>query len=105
MPGFIAIAPYFIWLRLRFSGFDRIVQNNGTETALVLIGLAVLLGLILDGFGSHIETGWDGCYPPQHVADWFLYLRHAFDVDPIGKGYIKFLVLKLKFELGLYCGI
>jgi hypothetical protein len=37
----------------------------------------------------------------KQIANWYAYLRTAFGADPIGRRYIRALVLRLKFELGI----
>jgi hypothetical protein len=42
------------------------------------------------------ETGYE-----RHAKEWFDYLRLAFEREPVGHRYLRTLVLRLKFELGM----
>jgi hypothetical protein len=43
----------------------------------------------------------------EHTENWYLYLRIAYGIEPIGHHYLRTLVLRLKFERGSFaaCGI
>lgn len=104
-PGTIALSTWFVMLMLKFAKFRDIVDKNHVEGAVLLFLAALLVGLILEAVGALIETGiFDKRLPKEkgyesHDEDWYLYLRLAFKVEPVGNHYLKTLVLHLKFEL------
>jgi hypothetical protein len=66
----------------------------------------VTCGLITEDVGSRIESLLDRRLAKipgfeRHREDWFDYLRLAFKVEPVGHRYLRTLVLRLKFELGM----
>jgi hypothetical protein len=104
IPGAIAISTWFVGLVWQFYDLQTLVHNNHAEVGLVL-GLAMtFVGLVLEDMGARVETRWDARKDKQngtHVDNWYAYLRTAFKADPIGRRYVRTLVLRLKFELGI----
>ena len=63
-------------------------------------------GLIVEELGARIESHFDQVVKhragyERHLEEWFDYLRLAFEREPIGHRYLRTLVLRLKFELGM----
>ena len=63
-------------------------------------------GLIAEDWGARIERYFDERLTKEvaykhHIEEWFDYLRLAFDKEPVGHRYLRTLVLRLKFELGM----
>lgn len=104
LPGAIAITPAFIALLLSNPDFGHLVGASHIETAAVLITAALLIGLICDDLGARVEVRWDKSMPAHHEENWYLYLRQAYRVEPVGQRYIRTLVMHLKFELGSSVG-
>jgi len=64
----------------------------------------IFAGLVFEDAGSHLESWLDNradAVNGVHIKHWHDYLRTAFCADPIGRRYIRTLVLKLKFEVGV----
>ncbi len=64
----------------------------------------IFAGLVFEDAGSHLESWLDAradAVDGVHIKNWHDYLRTAFCADPIGRRYIRTLVLKLKFEVGI----
>jgi hypothetical protein len=59
-----------------------------------------IVTLVVPGFFA-ISTFAIGGGSERHREDGFDYLRLAFDEEPVGQRYIRTLVLRLKFELGM----
>ena len=103
LPGAIAISTWFVALLWQFPDLKKLVSENHTETGFVLAFATTFAGMVLEDLGTRIEKRMDKkreSKTGQHFANWFAYLRTAFVVNPIGRGYIRTLVLRLKFELG-----
>lgn len=103
IPGAIAISTWFIALLWHFEGLRDLVYKNHGETGLVLLLAMICAGLVLEDIGAHVETFLDKRKDKadgKHSDNWNKYLRTAFKADPIGRRYIRALVLRLKFELG-----
>jgi hypothetical protein len=104
IPGAIAISTWFVGLLWHFHDLQILVHHNHTDAALVLLLAMTFAGLVLEDMGARVETRWDRRKDKQdgkHVDNWYAYLRTAFKADPIGRRYIRTLVLRLKFELGI----
>jgi len=105
LPGLTAIAPWFVWL-MGSAGFQKMVQQNHTETAFVLMLISVFVGIVLDDIGIRIESLWldrrrDSRTKGLHLAEWWAYLRKPFAIEPSGRRHLRNLVARLKFELGV----
>lgn len=108
IPGAIAISTWFAGLLWRFSDLRALVYGNHTETALTLFLAMTFAGLVLEDLGAHVETEFDWIRDGKdnkYIDDWYAYLRTAFKADPIGRRYVRTLVLRLKFELGVGFGM
>jgi hypothetical protein len=104
IPGAIAISTWFVGLVWQFHDLQTLVHNNHAEAGLVLVLAMTFVGLVLEDMGARVETRWDARKDRQngsHVDNWYAYLRTAFKADPIGRRYVRTLVLRLKFELGI----
>lgn len=104
IPGAIAISAWFVGLLWRFGALRTLVSNNHTEASLVLVLAMTFAGLVVEDFGAHVETLFDSIRDKEdgkQFDNWFAYLRTAFQADPIGRRYLRTLVLRLKFELGV----
>jgi hypothetical protein len=104
IPGAIGISTWFIALLLDFPSLRALVGENHTECSFVLLLAMIFAGLVLEDVGARWETILDDRADRQtnklHSTHWFDYLRTAFRSEPIGRGYLRALVLRLKFELG-----
>jgi len=103
IPGAIAVSTWFIGLLWRFPDLRTLVYTNHAEAGLVLVLAMIFAGLVLEDMGARLESWLDSRREKQngkHIANWYAYLRTAFGADPVGRGYIRALVLRLKFELG-----
>lgn len=105
--GAIALAPYFSYL---FLDFDPVTNNVFIKCNILFLGIFYVLsslafGLILEEIGSHIEVWCDKRLSKNNITlekDWFDYLALQYHNNPpIAHGYIKTLVVRLKFKLCL----
>jgi len=104
IPGSVAISTWFIALLWQFPVLKKIVYDNHAETGFVLAFAMTFAGMVLEDLGTRVEKRLDDereSKTGNHNATWFAYLRTAFVTDPIGRRYIRTLVLRLKFELGV----
>jgi hypothetical protein len=107
IPGAIGISTWFVGLLWHFPNFRCLVYKNHTETGLILFLATTFVGLVLEDFGAHVETLFDSLRDKdskKQFENWYAYLRTAFKADPIGRRYVRTLVLRLKFELGVAFG-
>jgi len=103
IPGAIAMSTWFIALLWRFCTLRELVFSNHAESGLVLALAMAFSGLVLEDMGARFESWLDDRrkqHDQSHFENWYAYLRTAFVAEPIGRRYIRTLVLRLKFELG-----
>ncbi len=104
IPGAIGISTWLIALLWRFADLKQLAAGNHTETSFVMLFAIIFAGLVFEDIGSHWESWLDDRLNERnkvHLQQWSEYLRTAFRADPIGRRYLRTLVLKLKFELGV----
>jgi hypothetical protein len=103
LPGAIAVSTWFVGLLWQFPELRKMAFANHPETGFVLVLAMTFAGMALEDLGTRLETSMDRRRDKQtgkHFENWYAYLRIAFTTDPIGRRYIRTLVLRLKFELG-----
>jgi hypothetical protein len=108
LPGLTAISGWFFYLVQR-SPINILVSRNHSETALVLMLLAIFVGNVIDDLGMRLESAWldpgrDRRTGGRHSQEWWAYLRRPFLTEPSGRRHLRRLVARLKFELGVPIG-
>jgi hypothetical protein len=108
LPGLTAISGWFL-LSFQFDSFRWVVSHNHTETAFTLMLLSIFLGIVIDDIGMRIESLWldrrrDARTCGKHHQEWWAYLRKPFAIEPSGRRHLRYLVARLKFELGVPVG-
>jgi uncharacterized membrane protein YjdF len=104
ISGAIAISTWFVGLLWHFRTLRTLVYGNHAEVGIVLVFAMTFAGLVLEDMGARVEDWLDSRKNKQdgvHFGNWYSYLRTAFKADPIGRRYVRTLVLRLKFELGV----
>jgi hypothetical protein len=104
IPGAIAISTWFIGLLWHFKTLQSLVYKNYTEVGFLLLLATIFAGLVLEDMGARVESWLDSRKDEKdgkHLGNWYAYLRTCFKADPIGRRYIRTLVLRLKFEFGV----
>lgn len=102
LPGAIALSTWFMAVLQKWPAAKAAVNAKPTEAYVILVSLAVGLGLLVEDLGSQIENFFDKRLEKKtgtHIANWYSYLRHAFEAVPVGEVYLRTLVIRLKFEL------
>jgi hypothetical protein len=107
-PGLTAISAWFFYLAQR-PAVNALIGRNHTETAFVLMLVAVFAGNVLDDVGMRVESVWldhrrDRRTAGRHTMEWWAYLRKPFAMEPSGRRHLRRLVARLKFELGVPIG-
>ena len=107
IPGALGISSWTIALLWKYPALKELITQNHTETAWVLVLIVTAVGVVIEDFGARIETAFDSAankIHTDHLDNWYAYLRTSFVADPIGRRYVRSLVLRLKFELGTVFG-
>ncbi len=105
LPGLTMISSWFV-LGMRSQNMRDLVKANHTETAFILMLLALFVGTVIDDMGMRIESWWldrqrDARTKGLHFEEWWAYLRKPVYVEPSGRRHLRRLVARLKFELGI----
>jgi len=106
VPGFYAIASASISSLQRFENLRTLLDKYAGAATVVFLLVVLAVGLITEEVGARIEKHFDNAMSKRggyerHSEEWFDYLRLAFDKEPVGHRYLRSLVLRLKFELGM----
>jgi hypothetical protein len=108
LPGMAAISTWAVGLLQRYEPVRAIAENKRLEGTVVVFLVALAVGEVLEDIGSRIEFQFDKHQErknPQFKQEWYRYLALQFEKEPVGHRYLRNLVLRLKFELGLGAGI
>lgn len=106
VPGFFAMSTLVVAVWQRFPIISKLVeQHSGVATTTALL-IVLTCGLVTEDLGARVEQFFDQRLTKEtgyekHTEEWFEYLRIAFDREPVGHRYLRTLVLRLKFELGM----
>jgi hypothetical protein len=106
VPGFYATSTISLYLLQQFPRLkEEIDVYPGVATTVFLL-IILTVGLIAEEVGARIEFHFDQALAKRagyrdHYKEWFAYLRLAFEKEPVGHRYLRSLVLRLKFELGM----
>jgi hypothetical protein len=106
-PGALATTP-FAWLLL--SGSDDLRAFLAAHEAVALAAAAlvwIVMGFLVESMGSYVEVYAIDRRRDDHarlLETWWLYLRSAWEKEPVGQGYIRRLVVSFKFELNMFVG-
>ena len=109
LPGLTAVSGWFVLFAER-PPLQGLVSRNHTETAFVLMLLAIVAGTVIDDLGMRIEKRWLDAGRERrtrglHSKEWWAYLRKPFAAEPSGRRHLRRLVARLKFELGMPLGV
>ena len=105
-PGSVALFPWVVALMQRNATVYALINNNRTESSLLLVLAAVIIGMLLEDVGSRIEThifdrDLNRLTSGMHTTNWEKYLCLAYGAEPIGARYMRTILLRMKFELGM----
>lgn len=105
IPGALAISTWFIALFSKYDSLRQTIKTNRGETTWLLVLLTITIGIMVEDLGSHVEGFFDWIRNRnpngQHMRIWYSYLRTAYVAEPIGRRYLRTVVLRLKFEFGV----
>ncbi len=108
IPGGLATSSWLVALCLRFPKLRVSIATHSAESYIILFLAVTATGIILEDLGAKIEIRFDNAAnkrsDDKFDNEWYAYLRTAFVCDPIGRGYLRTLVLRLKFQLGILLG-
>ena len=106
VPGFFAISTLAVAVWQRFPNIPKLAeQHSGVATTTALL-IVLTCGLVTEDLGARLEEDFDKKLLKKagyenHLEEWYEYLRITFDKEPVGHRYLRTLVLRLKFELGM----
>jgi len=106
VPGSFAASTISIACWQRNLRIQEFVKDFPGFSGIIVLLIVLACGLTAEDFGSGIERHFDELTRrtaghEKHLDEWFAYLRLAFDKEPVGHRYLRTLVLRLKFELGM----
>lgn len=106
IPGLVAVSPWLLALVQNTSatlGFDKYPSLANA----LLFALVAVIGSVVEGFGTVLEARWDREREAEYSVkeNWFSYLAHQFDKEPVGYRYISRLVTALYFELSMLLAV
>jgi hypothetical protein len=106
VPGSFSLSTLSMALWQRHPAIQKTAEAHPGLATTVAVLVVLTCGLITEDLGARLEQRFDRRLKEQpgyenHYEQWFDYLRIAFEKEPVGHRYLKDLVLRLKFELGM----
>ena len=106
VPGSFAVSTISIACWQRAPRIQQFANDFPGFSGVILLLVVLACGLTAEDLGSGIERHFDSLLRrtaghEKHLDEWLAYLRLAFDKEPIGQRYLRSVVLRLKFELGM----
>ncbi len=114
VPGVIALLPYATQLLYTYPDIQAFAQANAGASVVIGVIFALALGLIFEDVGAKIEVAWDNKLDKEkagvrkadeHTDVWRRYLALTFKDEPVGQNYLRTVLIRLKFELGMVAAI
>jgi hypothetical protein len=106
VPGFFAVSTCAVAVCQRFPTVQRLAEQHAGLATTTAVLVVLTLGLVTEDLGARLEQYFENLLKKEagyekHYEEWYEYLRIAFDREPVGHRYLRTLVLRLKFELGM----
>jgi hypothetical protein len=101
IPGFWMLAPWTIALFFHHPIGWIFAAKHREGSGLVFVVIATALGMILEDLGVRLEQFFFERHTKKDYTNWYAYLALAPEREPIGLRYIRTVVLRMKFELGM----
>lgn len=109
LPGAVALSTWMAIILNRYPGLRKFGADYSTEASLLLLCAALFAGMVIEDFGSRLESRFDAVLNKETKGAlaqvWSGYLRVAFKTEPVAEKYLTTLVLRLKFELSAVFGV
>src|ERR1700723_1510607 len=100
IPGFWAMTPWTISMFLHYPTTWTFACAHREGCGLVYVVVATAFGMIFEDLGARLEKFFFERRTKDY-SNWFAYLALAPEREPIGLRYIRAVVLRMKFELGM----
>lgn len=67
-------------------------------------GLAIILGMFMEGISSYLEVKWDESIGSTYAVEenWYRYLSATYENEPVAYRYISTKVTTMYFELAMF---
>jgi hypothetical protein len=101
IPGFWVLAPWTIAIFLHYPTDWSFACDHRDGSGLVFVVIATALGMVLENLGAQLEEYFFKRRTKSDYSNWYAYLALAPEREPIGLRYIRTVVLRMKFELGM----
>jgi hypothetical protein len=103
-PGAIGLAPWAALLYTASSGGRGFWDSHPIATGVALFIASLAAGLVFENIGARVEAAIDKLLSRKdtdHDATWRRYLLLTFEKEPVGQRYLRTILFRLKFELGV----
>ncbi len=105
IPGAVILASYLALLAYHFPGWADYWLTNPGSTLIIVLVVSLAAGMIIDNLGGLIESRiLDKILSykdSDHMKNWEEYLACPDDERIVAYGYLRSLLLRMKFELNL----
>ena len=103
-PGALGVAPFAVLLYGYHDAASAFWDTHPIATGMALFIASLAAGFVFENIGARVEALIDRRITkadPSHMEYWQRYLLLAFDPEPVGQRYLRTLLFRMKFELGI----
>ncbi|MCD8522581.1 MAG: hypothetical protein LRY66_05970 [Saccharospirillaceae bacterium] len=103
LPGAMFLMPWVVFILSAYPDCLKTYESYKYEYVVVLFGLSVFTGMLLEGLGASIEVHWDRIREVEYdiKKNWYAYLAAQYEAEIVGYKYITSRVTTMYFELGM----
>ena len=102
IPGGLALAPWILILvELHDSDFVKLYESHKVLVNACLVGAVIIIGAIGESIMTHKEKEWDKERENKYdvTENWYAYLSHECESEPVAFRYLSGRVTVMYFEL------
>jgi hypothetical protein len=102
IPGLIAVAPWLLAL-VQYTDATLGLDDHPVLGHALLFACVAVVGSIFEDLGTYVEHHWDQKREVAYAIreNWFAYLSHKCEKEPVGFRYLSRLATTLYFELSM----
>lgn len=104
LPGAIALTPFIVAILLAHPEYLKTYTEYRVELWSIGAGLAIILGMFMEGVSSYLEVIWDESIGNTYAVEdnWYRYLSATYENEPVAYRYISTKVTTMYFELAMF---
>lgn len=103
IPGGLVVMPWCFYFLDNIDDLGSVYEKYKIFFNVIIFGVVVVTGTLLESIVSYQEDSWDKEREKEYkVTDnWYRYLSHTLEHEPVGFRYLGRMVTAMYFELSM----